>query len=98
MSEHEAELLFKELRGDQSQVAYADFEKWMLEVKRMNILSTTFLKMDTNEDIVYPTSVLATKPIENLKGSPDPSDYLELSLDCSTTMSKIDELKSRIER
>ncbi|GAB4828044.1 hypothetical protein Ancab_034957 [Ancistrocladus abbreviatus] len=195
MSEHEAGLLFKELRGDQSQVAYADIEKWLkmahrnchtlgltlrdakqavecldhlitgftivvvilvwlllsrisiikiivamspflsatiifgdtckrifdgimfafvmhpfdvgdrciidgieLEVKRMNILSTTFLKMDTNDEIVYPTSVLATKPIENLKGFPDPSDHLELSLDCSTAMSKIDELKSRIKR
>ncbi|GAB4842176.1 hypothetical protein Ancab_012134 [Ancistrocladus abbreviatus] len=67
-----------------------------MEVKRMNILTTIFLKMSPREETFYPNSVLATKPIVNLKGEPDPSDSVELNLDCATEKSKIDALKDKI--
>ncbi|GAB4842476.1 hypothetical protein Ancab_012450 [Ancistrocladus abbreviatus] len=67
-----------------------------MEVKRMNILTTIFLKMSSREETFYPNSVLATKPIVNLKGEPDPSDSIELNLDCATEKAKIDALNDKI--
>ncbi|GAB4836915.1 hypothetical protein Ancab_001826 [Ancistrocladus abbreviatus] len=67
-----------------------------MEVKRMNILTTIFLNMSSGEETFYPNSVLATKPIVNLKGEPDPSDSVELNLDCATKKLKIDALKDKI--
>ncbi|GAB4842560.1 hypothetical protein Ancab_012536 [Ancistrocladus abbreviatus] len=98
LEEYEKELLYKELQGNppSEKVTYAMFEKWMMEVKRMNILTTIFLKMSSREETFYPNSVLATKPIVNLKGEPDPSDSVELNLDCATEKSKIDALKDKI--
>ncbi|GAB4842498.1 hypothetical protein Ancab_012472 [Ancistrocladus abbreviatus] len=55
-----------------------------MEVKRMNILTTIFLRMSSREENFHPNSVLATKPIVNLKCEPDPSDSVELNLDCAT--------------
>ncbi|GMH17605.1 hypothetical protein Nepgr_019446 [Nepenthes gracilis] len=51
-----------------------------MEVKRMGILTTSFLKMGTKDQALYPNSILATKSIVNLKET-DPTDFVELSLD-----------------
>ncbi|GAB4842507.1 hypothetical protein Ancab_012481 [Ancistrocladus abbreviatus] len=67
-----------------------------MEVKRMSILTTIFLKLSPPEEIFYPNSVLATKPIVNLKDAPDPSDAVELNLDGDTTKEDIEALKEEI--
>lgn len=64
-------------------------------VEEMNILTTIFLKYD-NEKIIYPNSVLATKPISNFYRSPEMSDSVEFAIDFSTTMETISALKTRI--
>ncbi|KAF8023447.1 hypothetical protein BT93_F0831 [Corymbia citriodora subsp. variegata] len=64
-------------------------------VEEMNILTTIFLKYD-GEKIFYPNSVLATKPISNYYRSPEMSDSVEFTVDFSTSVEKIGDLKSRI--
>jgi len=64
-------------------------------VEEMNILTTVFLKLD-NEKIYYPNSVLATKPISNFYRSPDMSDAVEFTVDTSTSVESIGELKSKV--
>ncbi|GAB4842567.1 hypothetical protein Ancab_012543 [Ancistrocladus abbreviatus] len=67
-----------------------------MEVKRINILTTTFLKISGGEEVIFPNSILGTKTIVNLKGEPDPNDYIELNLDPTTNQFKILELQRRI--
>ncbi|GMH29133.1 hypothetical protein Nepgr_030976 [Nepenthes gracilis] len=69
-----------------------------MEVKQLGILSTTFLKIGGREESIYPNSVLVTKPIDNLKGDPDPNDCIELNLDPTTDKSQIDELEKKIKK
>ncbi|GAB4842465.1 hypothetical protein Ancab_012438 [Ancistrocladus abbreviatus] len=69
-----------------------------MEVKRISILTTTFLKTSGGEEVIYPNSILGTKTIVNLKGEPDPSDYIELNLDPTTKQSKILELRGAIKK
>lgn len=64
-------------------------------VEEMNILSTVFLQSD-NAKIYYPNSVLATKPIRNFYRSPDMGDSVEFSVDISTSMERIADMKARI--
>ncbi|KAM7277238.1 hypothetical protein ACFE04_019104 [Oxalis oulophora] len=64
-------------------------------VEEMNILTTIFLRYD-NEKIIYPNSVLATKPISNFYRSPEMSDSVEFSVDFSTSVEKIAAIKARI--
>ncbi|XP_056166698.1 mechanosensitive ion channel protein 10-like [Syzygium oleosum] len=64
-------------------------------VEEMNILTTIFLRYD-GEKIFYPNSVLATKPISNFYRSPEMSDVVEFTVDFSTSVEKIGDLKSRI--
>lgn len=64
-------------------------------VEEMNILTTVFLRYD-NEKIFYPNSVLATKPISNFYRSPEMSDSVEFTVDVSTSIEKIGELKAKI--
>ncbi|KAH0469992.1 hypothetical protein IEQ34_001550 [Dendrobium chrysotoxum] len=64
-------------------------------VEEMNILSTVFLQSD-NTKIYYPNSVLATKPIRNFYRSPNMGDSVEFSVDMSTSMERIADLKARI--
>ncbi|GAB4854527.1 hypothetical protein Ancab_023107 [Ancistrocladus abbreviatus] len=66
-------------------------------VEEMNILSTVFLKWD-KEKLYYPNSVLATKPIGNYYRSPDQGDSLEFSIEFTTPLLKIGDLKDRIKR
>ncbi|KAL8166571.1 hypothetical protein V2J09_008070 [Rumex salicifolius] len=68
-----------------------------LEVKRMGILTTTFIKIGTAEKRMYPNSVLATKAIINLGWQPDPSDMVELTLDYSTTLTDWQMLEKKVE-
>ncbi|KAI0528640.1 hypothetical protein KFK09_001182 [Dendrobium nobile] len=64
-------------------------------VEEMNILSTVFLQLD-NSKIYYPNSVLANKPIRNFYRSPNMGDTVEFSVDISTSMERIADLKARI--
>ncbi|GAB2221821.1 hypothetical protein Drorol1_Dr00013011 [Drosera rotundifolia] len=67
-----------------------------MEVKEINILTTTFRGLDTKQDVLYPNSVLAAKAIINLKFEPDLNDTIELSLDFSTQRIHIDALETQI--
>ncbi|GAB4842460.1 hypothetical protein Ancab_012433 [Ancistrocladus abbreviatus] len=98
--EEEAKLLYAELQGGHpsAQVSYETFEKWMMEVKRISILTTTFLKTSGGEEVIYPNSILGTKTIVNLKGEPDPNDYIELNLHPTTKQSKILKLREKIKK
>ncbi|THG12366.1 mechanosensitive ion channel protein 10-like [Camellia sinensis] len=64
-------------------------------VEEVNILTTIFLRYD-NEKIIYPNSVLATKPISNFYRSPEMSDSVEFSVDVSTSAESIMGLKAKI--
>ncbi|GMH17603.1 hypothetical protein Nepgr_019444 [Nepenthes gracilis] len=69
-----------------------------MEVKCMGILTTYFMKMGTKDQALYPNSLLATKAIVNLKGDPNPADFVELCLDPSTEKSKITHLEDKIKK
>ncbi|GAB2276514.1 hypothetical protein Dimus_011234 [Dionaea muscipula] len=64
-------------------------------VEEMNILTTVFLKWD-KEKVYYPNSILCTKAIGNFFRSPDQGDVLEFSVDFTTPVLKIGDLKDRI--
>ncbi|PKI70098.1 hypothetical protein CRG98_009561 [Punica granatum] len=68
-----------------------------LLVEEMNILSTVFLKLDS-EKVYYPNSVLATKPIGNYHRSPDMGDKVEFSIDFMTSLERIGAMKERIKK
>ncbi|KAK1441024.1 hypothetical protein QVD17_06860 [Tagetes erecta] len=64
-------------------------------VEEMNILTTVFLRYD-NQKIIYPNSVLATKPIANYYRSPDMGDAIDFCIHVSTPVEKIASMKERI--
>ncbi|KAF2612388.1 hypothetical protein F2Q70_00013826 [Brassica cretica] len=64
-------------------------------VEEMNILTTVFLRYD-NQKIVYPNSLLGTKPIANYYRSPDMQDAIEFFVHIATPHEKITALKQRI--
>ncbi|CAI9270426.1 unnamed protein product [Lactuca saligna] len=64
-------------------------------VEEMNILTTVFLRFD-NLKIIYPNSVLATKPISNYYRSPDMGDAVDFCVHVSTPVEKIALMKERI--
>ncbi|CAN6820405.1 unnamed protein product [Brassica oleracea] len=64
-------------------------------VEEMNILTTVFLRYD-NQKIVYPNSLLGTKPIANYYRSPDMQDAIEFFVHIATPQEKITALKQRI--
>ncbi|THG03375.1 mechanosensitive ion channel protein 6-like [Camellia sinensis] len=66
-------------------------------VEEMNILTTIFLRFD-NQKIIYPNSVLATKPISNYYRSPDMGDSIDFCIHIATPMDKIALMKERITR
>ncbi|KAL0717216.1 hypothetical protein Bca4012_066538 [Brassica carinata] len=66
-----------------------------LVVEEMNILTTVFLRYD-NQKIIYPNSVLGTKPIANYFRSPDMGDAVEFSVHIATPPEKIAAIKQRI--
>ncbi|KAH7518348.1 hypothetical protein FEM48_Zijuj09G0162200 [Ziziphus jujuba var. spinosa] len=64
-------------------------------VEEMNILTTVFLRYD-NAKIVFPNSVLSTKPINNYYRSPDMGDAVEFCIHVSTPAEEIAAIKHRI--
>ncbi|XP_047322727.1 mechanosensitive ion channel protein 6-like [Impatiens glandulifera] len=66
-------------------------------VEEMNILTTVFLRYD-NQKIIYPNSVLATKPISNFYRSPDMGDAIDFCIHVSTPFEKITQMKEKITR
>nr|GEZ31640.1 mechanosensitive ion channel protein 6-like [Tanacetum cinerariifolium] len=76
--------------GDRCEV-----DKVQLVVEEMNILTTVFLRFD-KQKIIYPNSVLATKPIANYYRSPDMRDDIDFSIHVSTPVEKVSLMKQRI--
>ncbi|KAI4316999.1 hypothetical protein L6164_024914 [Bauhinia variegata] len=64
-------------------------------VEEMNILTTVFLRYD-NQKIIYPNSVLSTKPISNYQRSPDMGDIIDFCIHISTPIEKVSTMKERI--
>ncbi|KAI3840604.1 hypothetical protein MKX03_004616 [Papaver bracteatum] len=76
--------------GDRCEV-----EDVQMVVEEMNILTTVFLRYD-NQKIIYPNSILATKPISNLFRSPDMGDSIDFCVHVSTPVEKISTMKKRL--
>lgn len=66
-------------------------------VEEMNILTTVFLRSD-NQMVIYPNSVLATKPICNYKRSMDILEAIAFCIHISTPVKKIATFKEKIKR
>ncbi|KAK6256935.1 hypothetical protein QUC31_000394 [Theobroma cacao] len=66
-------------------------------VEEMNILTTVFLRFD-GQKIVFPNSLLSTKPIGNFYRSPDMIETIEFCIHVSTPSEKIAIMKERIIR
>ncbi|KAK4374301.1 hypothetical protein RND71_004978 [Anisodus tanguticus] len=66
-------------------------------VEEMNILTTVFLRYD-NQKIIYPNSVLSTKPVSNYYRSPHMGDSVDFCIHISTPTEKIATMKERITR
>ncbi|KAI3967619.1 hypothetical protein MKW92_003494 [Papaver armeniacum] len=76
--------------GDRCEV-----EDVQMVVEEMNILTTVFLRYD-NQKIIYPNSVLSTKPISNLYRSPDMGDAIDFCVHVSTPVEKNSTMKKRL--
>ncbi|XP_057532271.1 mechanosensitive ion channel protein 6-like [Amaranthus tricolor] len=74
-----------------------EIEGVQMIVEEMNILTTVFLRYD-NQKIIYPNSVLATKPISNYYRSPDMGDAIDFCVHVSTPVEKLSLMKERITR
>ncbi|RZC66818.1 hypothetical protein C5167_010506 [Papaver somniferum] len=72
-----------------------EIETVQMVVEEMNILTTVFLRFD-NQKIIYPNSVLATKPISNLYRSPDMGDAIDFCIHVSTPVEKISTMKRQL--
>ncbi|XP_035538545.1 mechanosensitive ion channel protein 6-like isoform X2 [Juglans regia] len=66
-------------------------------VDEMNILTTVFLRKD-HQKIIYPNSILATKPIGNYQRSPHMVDTIDFCIHISTPLDKVSTMKERITR
>ncbi|XP_057966397.1 mechanosensitive ion channel protein 6-like isoform X2 [Malania oleifera] len=64
-------------------------------VEEMNILTTVFLRYD-NLKIIFPNSVLSTKPIFNYYRSPDMGDGIDFYVHIATPAEKIAIMKQKI--
>ena len=71
------------------------FIVFQLIVEEMNILTTFFLRAD-NQKVLYPNSVLATKPIGNYYRSPDMGDSVEFHIHICTPAEKVALMKQTI--
>ncbi|KAG2703083.1 hypothetical protein I3760_06G121000 [Carya illinoinensis] len=72
-----------------------EIEGVQMVVEEMNILTTKFLR-DDNTKVLFPNSVLSTKPINNFYRSPDMGDAVEFCIHISTPTEKIAIIKHRI--
>ncbi|KAL2940866.1 Mechanosensitive ion channel protein 9 [Bienertia sinuspersici] len=68
----------------------------MLEVVTIGVWKTTFSKVETREEVIYPNSDLANKTIINHKTEFDWNDYLDIYVG-STDNDEINTLKQKIE-
>ncbi|XWS40238.1 hypothetical protein CRYUN_Cryun18bG0123100 [Craigia yunnanensis] len=64
-------------------------------VEEMNILTTVFLRYD-NMKMIFPNSVLSTKPIGNFYRSPDMGDAIDFYIHIATPVEKVALMKQRI--
>ncbi|KAL8141477.1 LOW QUALITY PROTEIN: hypothetical protein V2J09_014509 [Rumex salicifolius] len=74
-----------------------EIDEVQMVVEEMNILTTVFLRYD-NQKVIYPNSVLATKPISNYYRSPDMGEGIDFCVHISTSVQKIAVMKERITR
>ncbi|GAB2225200.1 hypothetical protein Droror1_Dr00005991 [Drosera rotundifolia] len=72
-----------------------EIEGVQMVVEEMNILTTVFLRYDNNK-IVYPNSILLTKPINNFYRSPDMGEAVEFQVHILTPPEKISIMRQRI--
>ncbi|GAB4850424.1 hypothetical protein Ancab_029728 [Ancistrocladus abbreviatus] len=73
-----------------------DIDKMQMMVRRMNMLTTVFLKYDTQVDVIYPNSVLAGKTISNFGSATDQPDNLDFSLNKKTPPEDIEDIDNRL--
>ncbi|OWM80958.1 mechanosensitive ion channel protein 5-like [Punica granatum] len=78
--------------GDRCEV-----EGVQMVVEEINLLTTVFLRYDKLK-IIYPNSVLMTKPIGNYYRSPDMGDAVDFSIHIATPFEKVKIMKERIVR
>ena len=64
-------------------------------VEEINILYTVFLPFN-NAKVSHPNWQLLSKPISNYSKNPDMSDKIEFSIDVSTPIDTIEELKESV--
>ncbi|KAG0336381.1 hypothetical protein BG004_008080 [Podila humilis] len=64
-------------------------------VREVGLNSTTFVTWD-GKRMYYPNNLLSTKPIHNVRRSPNMTDKIVLNVDCYTPQSKILELRARM--
>ncbi|KAF9430573.1 hypothetical protein BGZ94_006062 [Podila epigama] len=64
-------------------------------VREVGLNSTTFVTWD-GKRIYYPNNLLSTKPIHNVRRSPNMTDKIVLNVDCYTPQAKILELRARM--
>ncbi|KAI7998263.1 Mechanosensitive ion channel protein 4 [Camellia lanceoleosa] len=76
--------------GDQCEI-----DGVQMVVEEMNILTTVFLRLD-NQKIIYPNSILSTKPISNYYRSPDMGDSIDFCVHIATPIEKIAIIRQRI--
>ncbi|GMP37397.1 hypothetical protein CsSME_00009098 [Camellia sinensis var. sinensis] len=76
--------------GDQCEI-----DGVQMVVEEMNILTTVFLRLD-NQKIIYPNSILSTKPISNYYRSPDMGDAIDFCVHIATPVEKIAIIRQRI--
>ncbi|KAL8098409.1 mechanosensitive ion channel protein 8-like [Apium graveolens] len=72
-----------------------EIEGVQMVVEEMNILTTVFLRYDSQK-IIYPNSTLSTVPIHNLYRSPDMDDSIDFWFHIATPSEKINVVKQRI--
>ncbi|XP_071924417.1 mechanosensitive ion channel protein 6-like [Coffea arabica] len=72
-----------------------EIEEVQMVVVEMNILTTEFERYD-GQKIIYPNSILATRPIGNYNRSPHMGDQIEFSIHISTPWDKILTLQQNI--
>ncbi|XP_068645122.1 mechanosensitive ion channel protein 6-like [Aristolochia californica] len=74
-----------------------EIDSVQMVVEEINILTTIFLRYD-HQKIVYPNSVLSSKPISNYYRSPDMGDAIDFSIHLATPVERITVMKDRIKR
>ncbi|KAL3505448.1 hypothetical protein ACH5RR_035289 [Cinchona calisaya] len=72
-----------------------EIDEVQMVVEEMNILTTVFERYD-GQKMIYPNSILATKPIGNYNRSADMGDQIQFSIHISTPWDKILTMKDKI--